>query len=724
LGLLHTEQLDLYRSIIYISILIFYYYQFIIYLLTVTQILDSDGGDRPFLVDMYNTTMAATGTAPSNNNAPNIVRRRDKRRHFSQNALDLRDCFEYVSLAIRFDESRPESEQLLQTPLEDGRLYDNTMPFTQALEYLKKNTAPPARLATSTAHKRKLKATSSSSSPIISSSSTLAAAGQQSQQPQQHQQPQPQQLSSQQQQQQTEQKNQPKLPPVALTPIILSGLLAAIKDEQDAASTTNSDNANSNNNTDTNTNGRKQLHQQHQDTCSELVMYCLSMRRAALHRVRARRKRHRIQRIVLPVGSLLLLWAMMSRNLYLYMQQLQQLSLVESCDAKGKYMPACRMAEGHLHNKYRAYMLHLREAKQEAVAANRTFACPGEDCWHEALDEISAEAPFVLHTALRQDLITLQEVDAPHPSTRADRTGYHDGRPQNRNTPAKAVDKNQLKWLGDTTVNRLVREALEEYMPQTGLQRRILDVGCGVAGTFFALYKPPPPLSKNERARAAVNYKTRLVYTGITVSRAEAEMARELILLHGITNLKDVSIDVRSFDDPLPRGFTATIAIESLSYSRHFAATLNNLIEATVAGGILIVVDDVVVDHSRRRNRLAAGQELRHSLLTHKEWMFAFDKIGCEVVLMRDLSLEYELLGDPRLRPETAADASSWDWLIPYWLLGNLMKRSGNAAVRRVAEMHEDRAAAVEAYAARRLAYRETNMGYHMYVCRKMRIDF
>lgn len=669
--------------------------------------------------------MAAAGTAaPSSNNAPNIIRRRDKRRHFSPNALDLRDAFEYVALAIRFDESRPESEQLLQTPIEDGRLYDNTMPFAQALEYLKKNTAPPARLATSTAHKRKLKATTSSSSSITSSSSSLAAAGQHSQQPQQpQQQPQQQQLPSQPQQKQlSEDKKQPKLPHVALTPIILSGLLAAIKDEQDVNaasavaddSTTNIDNTNSNNNNDvnfntnntSNINVEQQLRQQPQDTCSELVLYCYSMRRAALYRVRARRKRHRIQRIVLPVGSLLLLLAMMTRNLYFYMQQLQALSLVESCDAAGKYISACRKAEGHLYNKYRAHLLHLREAKQEAVAANRIFACPGEDCWHEALDEISVEGPFVLHTALRQDLITLQEVD--------------DGRSQTRNTPSKVVDKNQLKWLGNSTVNRLVSEALEKYMPQTALERRILDVGCGVAGTFFSLYKPPPPppLSKTERARAAVHDKNRLLYTGITISKAEAEMARELILLHNITNLKDVSIDVKSFDDPLPRGFTATIAIESLSYSRHVAATLNNLIEATIVGGILIVVDDVVVDHSHRQHRLPVEQDVRPSLLMHKEWMAAFDKVGCEVVLMRDLSLEYELLEDPRFRPET--DGSSWDWMIPYWLLGNLMKRSGNAAVRRVAEMHEDRAAAMEAYNARRSAYRETNMSYNMYVCRKM----
>jgi SAM-dependent methyltransferase len=691
--------------------------------------------------DCDDTTMAAnTGTSTavpssSSNNAPNIVRRRDKRRHLSSNTLDLRDSFEYVALAIRFDESRPESEQLLQTPLEDGRLYDNTMPFTQALEYLKKNTAPPATLATSTstAHKRKLKATTSSSSSasstITSSSSTPAAADQQSQQPQQQQ-------PSSQEQQDSEEKKQPKLPPVALTPIILSGLLAAIKDEQDAASaaandsTTNSKKSKSNANANANTKDKQQLQQQQQppDTCSELVLYCYSMRRAALHRVRARRKRHRIQRIVLPVGSLLLLIVMLTRNLYQYMQQLQELNLVESCDGAGKYILACRKAEGHLHNKYRAYLLHLRKAKQEAEAANRVFQCPGEDCWHEALGETSAEAPFVLHTALRQDLILLPEVDAQHPaSARADRTGYHDGRPQSRNTPSsKIVDKNQVKWLGDSTVNRLVRDALEkyigDYMQQTGLQRRILDIGCGVGGTFFSLYQPPPPppLSEDERASAAVTDKNRFVYWGITISKAEAEMAAELIHLHGIRNLNDdVTIEVRSFDGPLPIGFTATIAIESLSYSRNFAATLKNLIEATIEGGILIVVDDVVVDHSRRRHNVPVEQDPRPSLLTHKEWMVAFDNAGCQVIMMRDLSLEYELLGEPRLRPETAADGSSWDWLIPYWLLGNLMKMSGNAAMRRVAEMHEDRWAAVEAYTARRSAYQETNMAYHMYACRK-----
>jgi hypothetical protein len=715
---------------------------------------------------IYDTTMAATGNnhAPSNNSnsAPNIVRRRDKRRHISPNSLDLRNSFDYVALAIRFDESRPESEQLLQTPLEDGRLYDNSMSFTQALEYLQKKTAPPARLLSpqvpfvnwqaSAAHKRKVKADTmapiydsqasvahkravraESMAPTATSSSNLAVEGQipsrQNQMAQYRALQQQPRLTAEreaalQQQTQPQETNRvlPHLPPVALTPIILSGLLAAIKDEQVANT-----NSNSNNNVDTsnnNTNSKTTNKQQNQDTCSELVLYCLSMRRAALHRVRHRRQRHVIQRIVLPIGSLLLLICVLARNLHVYMQQLHDLSYIESCDATGKYRPACRLSEGHLHKKYRTHLLHLREAQRDAVNNNRTFACPGTDCWHEVVDHMSMEAPFALHTALRQDLISVQEVDAPHPSTWQEGTGYFNRRVR---TPGiRYVDKSRVKWLGNTVVNRLVRLALDEFMPQAGLQRRILDVGCGVAGSFFTLYQPPPPLSemKQERPRAGVHYKNRLVYTGITNSQAEATMARELILLHNITNLKDVKIDVKSFDDPLPRGFTATIAIESLSYSRHMMATLNNLMEATIAGGILIVVDDVVVDLSRLRHRMPAEKDPRPSLMMHKEWMAAFDHVGCEVILMRDLSLEYELMGDPSLRPETAADGNSFDWLIPYWLVENWMKRSRNAALRRVAEMHEDRAAAVEAYAARRQAYADSNMGYHMYVCRKARIDF
>jgi hypothetical protein len=712
-------------------------------------------------------TMAAAGTTPygnSNNNTSNnsnsnnsnnnnfpIIRRRDKRRHFSSTALDLRDPFEYVALAIRFDESRPESEQLLQTPLEDGRLYDNTLPFQQALEYLQKKTAPPLRLSALTqaaARKKKLKAvdkavltrhvTSSSSS-----SSPNAAAGQQSQQQpqpshqQQHQQPSQQQQHQQQQQQQQQQHQQQLIqqyflspsqqpqqepPVVALTPIILSGLLAAIKNEQHStgASTTP-------------TPTKQQLQQQHQDTCSELVLYCLSMRRVALQRVRNRRRRYHIQSIVLPLCSLILLAAMMMRNLHLYSWQLREMSFVDSCNFKkvtgiyGGYLTACRRAEAQLHSKFKSYLLNMRQVKQEKMLSfNETFICPGEDCLHDEIDENMMEAPFMMHTSLQQDVITKRELETPHPSTRPDRRGYHDGRVYTRPAPIKYVDKKEVQWLGYSTVNHLVRSALDVYLPQSKFPRRVMDVGCGIAGLFFALYQPrtltPEEAKKKKLIRTVVNYKNRLQYTGITISKAEMIMAREIILHHGITDIKDVTIDLKSFDDPLPRGFTATIAIESLSYSRHLPSSLNNLMEATTPGGIMIIVEDVVVDHSRRRNK---HSDPRPSLLTHTEWMAALDKVGCRMLHARDLSLEYELMGNPSMSPETMdKDNFNWDWLMPYWLVGNWVKKNGSVSAKRMVEMHEDKAAAREAYVARRMAYRDTNMGYHLYVCRKTRLDF
>ncbi len=77
---------------------------------------------------------------------------------------------------------------------------------------------------------------------------------------------------------------------------------------------------------------------------------------------------------------------------------------------------------------------------------------------------------------------------------------------------------------------------------------------------------PPPPLSEDERASAAVTDKNRFVYWGINISKAEAEMAEELIHLHGIRNLNDdVTHEVRSFEGPVPRGFTTTDGLETLS---------------------------------------------------------------------------------------------------------------------------------------------------------------
>jgi len=269
--------------------------------------------------------------AAPNDSAP-IMRRRDKRRHLSSPALDLRDPFEILSLAIRFDESR-QDETLLTTPLESARLYDHNL-FTQSLEFLQRKTTPPSRLSP---RKKPGKGPSSNSD----SSYTY-------------------------------------LPSCALSPIILAGLLNAIQEQRDESEPES---------------------KMKEDVSSKLVQYCQAMRRVALNRVRIRKKRHRIQRVILPMGSLLVLFALYLVSISDMRSLLQDLGYVESCDGMGKYEMTCRLAEVELWGKYRDYLFTLGNP------------CRGVDCDHSLLDDRFVESPFALHASLIQDLITLDELD-------------------------------------------------------------------------------------------------------------------------------------------------------------------------------------------------------------------------------------------------------------------------------------------------------------------------
>jgi hypothetical protein len=90
---------------------------------------------------------------------------------------------------------------------------------------------------------------------------------------------------------------------------------------------------------------------------------------------------------------------------------------------------------------------------------------------------------------------------------------------------------------------------------------------------------------------------------------------------------------------------------------RNVAATLNNLMEATITGGIFDCIGRVAVDHC------AGGIVFRRTgsstlLLMHK--VDGLLQCQFEVVLVCViLSLEYELLGGLEVATETAADGSS-----------------------------------------------------------------
>jgi len=249
-----------------------------------------------------------------------------------------------------------------------------------------------------------------------------------------------------------------------------------------------------------------------------------------------------------------------------------------------------------------------------------------------------------------------------------------------------------IQFWGDTTINRLVRDAIVEIhsnvsssstttssisSSNTKTKFRLLDVGSGLSGTLFSLCTPEFPFQDWS-------------YHGITISQPEVRRAKQLIQTFIDPNLslkkssmdnnindQDISpffstfttastenrsfplinatIEQVSFDDPLPpKKYTTIIAIESLAYSHNLTKTLVNLASSLDTNGTLIVIEDVVapwagVDgNSHKKDSYRRIQRLinltgKTSLLTHREWLSCFAATDLSLQQPpRDLLLEFD----------------------------------------------------------------------------------
>lgn len=544
-----------------------------------------------------------------------IIRGRDKRRHLSASAIDLRDPYELISLAIRFDESR-ENEAILRVPLERGSLYDNNH-FIEALEFLRERTKPSLTI--------------SKQSPVL-------------------------------------EKNQFG----AITPIILSGVLSTMQQQRELSD--------------------KDPYSM--NTSSELVNACQTMRNAALSRLRMKKKRGRRQRVIIPSFCVLVLIIVYIQSLLEMQELVIKMGFLDSCNAaslnvvdgnstKDYYEKVCRISEASLWSQYKAYMLML------------DGSCDVEhgDCLHQMLDGYYREAPFSMHTTLSRSLITLEDLELSTFSSFLAQMNRHSEKLYKKN------EQGGVSWLGDTTVNRLVGQVIREYLP-ANQDLNVLDVGCSVGGTLY-------PLISSHRLTTERNQSFR--YHGISLSGTEIEFARRLAVYHDIPS--DLAFFEQSnFDTPLsPSTYSAIMAIETLSYSPHIEKTLSNLIKSLKVGGIFIIVDEVVVP-GQQESINDLDLQSQASLFSHTFWIAAFDAVGCKLEIARDLSLEYEVLAKPKFQ----SLAFYWQYRIAsLWA-------SKFSATRRVVTLAADLFAVSGKMARREEAFRRAELGYNIYVCRKL----
>ena len=115
------------------------------------------------------------------------------------------------------------------------------------------------------------------------------------------------------------------------------------------------------------------------------------------------------------------------------------------------------------------------------------------------------------------------------------------------------------------------------HIPPHGLSRG-LDAGCGYGGTCF-------------HCLGAYGGH----WTGITISQEQWTYANGIAKARGLEG--KIDFHLISYDDDLPGRYNAMVAIESLIHSTDPQRTLNNLASSLDAGGRLIIVDDMPVDH-------------------------------------------------------------------------------------------------------------------------------
>jgi hypothetical protein len=497
-------------------------------------------------------------------------------------------------------------------------------------------------------------------------------------------------------------------PPYALAPVVLSGLIAALQHQRQQQQLQE----------DAKRQGAAAESSREavgpaEDLSSELVLACHALRRAALRRAKIRNGRKRALRFVPPLLVTLAFVVAYVRSIRHMRSALVQLRYVRSCDvfadARRCYEATCRLAEAELWDAYGTALLDL-PASFRALSARTA-----------------------MHSVLITPTLSRQDVEAgrrlhPHPA---------------RGSP---LDKYRSQGGTQSIVNRLVREAVDRHRdPNLGVS--ILDVGCGVGGTLDSLL---PPYTKND-TQGRTSPTTSLPpfrYRGIALSAAEVHHATKLVEHRSDLAHVDVAFEQRSFDSPLKRWqanessaadqapFTVMVAIESLSYSRNLKETMSNLLAGLQSGGIMVIVDDVVLPSDAGRVAVDPGFR-RPSLVTHNAWNALFADNNCTIVEGYDLTFEHAIVWTNDLRSASVGKADPFGpalWPLSsvlnvvasssetLWRRGVWWERwfAASAAARRMVQLHDGRAELSRAARKRRQEYQvRDSLSYQLYVCRK-----
>lgn len=109
---------------------------------------------------------------------------------------------------------------------------------------------------------------------------------------------------------------------------------------------------------------------------------------------------------------------------------------------------------------------------------------------------------------------------------------------------------------------------------------RLLDAGCGFGGTLFCFARSRPGR-----------------HVGLTLSPFQARMAQREAARLGLT--ENCEFRLQSFDDPISGCFDVVVSVEALLHAADLGRAVDNLARSLKPGGILALVEDMLLDQER-----------------------------------------------------------------------------------------------------------------------------
>ena len=424
----------------------------------------------------------------------------------------------------------------------------------------------------------------------------------------------------------------------ALTPIVLAGLLHAIQEKQQYPLSATSSNHSTNNAND-------QL-SAFTDISAKLVAHCEANRAIARERRSSLKKQRRIQKLILPSLSLVLLIIMYYNSSNRILRIIQNLDIPASCDRYSEdphLEQLCFRQNVLLWKTFREYILRIENLTCAEVKASQSMH-NGDPCHHPLLaaQQRYGESPLSFHTPFEHFKLSSSRVKGK--TTRMySLDGYPPGKKENQRPK-----QDSLGWLGYSSLNQHAIQAIESSFRKTWPDSLdVIDIGAGIGGTLFAL------LDQATSVR-------RIHYRGVSLSPLNKRYFDAFVHFHrdSLMRLEDSNLlssaqyEVGSIDKVEAKVASVVFAVEALSLSQNITKVIRSSISALRPGGLLVFVDMF------RYSDDSSLEIPTHfsSILDVSTLVSEFKQAGCSLEKMKDITLENAYASQFK-------QPYDWDWL-------------------------------------------------------------